>query len=188
MCNSYFTHESSYIDQPVDIGESTKIWHYCHIMTGARIGANCSVGQNVNIASKAVIGNNVKIQNNVSVYDNVIIEDDVFLGPSCVFTNIKTPRAFISKKENYKNTVVKKGASIGANATIVCGTIIGEYAFVGAGSVVTKDVAPYSLVYGSPAKVKGWVCECGEKLDENLVCRDCSRKFKQKNSSLIEKI
>ena len=162
--NDFFLHESSYVDEGAVIGEGTKIWHFCHIMSGAQIGKNCSIGQNVYIGSRAVIGNNVKIQNNVSVYDDVIIEDDVFCGPSCVFTNVINPRAFIERKNEYKKTVVKKGASIGANATIVCGITIGEYAFIGAGSVVTKDVPPYSLVYGNPARVHGKVDKEGEKV------------------------
>jgi UDP-2-acetamido-3-amino-2,3-dideoxy-glucuronate N-acetyltransferase len=161
---NYFKHESSYVDDGAIIGEGTKIWHFSHIMSGAQIGNNCSIGQNVNVGSRAVIGNGVKIQNNVSVYDDVIIEDDVFCGPSCVFTNVINPRAFVERKHEYKKTVVKKGASIGANATIVCGVIIGEYALVGAGSVVTKDVAPYSLVYGTPARVMGKVDMEGNKV------------------------
>jgi UDP-2-acetamido-3-amino-2,3-dideoxy-glucuronate N-acetyltransferase len=159
----YFVHESSYVDEGAKIGEGTKIWHFSHIMGGAQIGKNCTIGQNVNIGSRALIGNNVKIQNNVSVYDDVIIEDDVFCGPSCVFTNVINPRAFVERKQEYKNTLVKKGASIGANATIVCGVTIGEYGLVGAGSVVTRDVPPYALVYGNPARVHGTVNEKGEK-------------------------
>ena len=161
---SYFVHESSYIDDGAEIGAGTKIWHFCHIMQGAKIGVNCSLGQNVNIGSHAIIGNGVKIQNNVSIYDDVIIEDDVFCGPSCVFTNVINPRSFIERKHEYKKTIVKKGASIGANATIVCGVIIGEYALVGAGSVVTHDVPPYGLVYGNPARVHGEVNIAGEKI------------------------
>jgi UDP-2-acetamido-3-amino-2,3-dideoxy-glucuronate N-acetyltransferase len=152
-----FIHESSYVDDGAEIGEGTKIWHFSHIMSGAKIGKKCSIGQNVNIGGRAIVGNGVKIQNNVSIYDDVIIEDDVFCGPSCVFTNVINPRAFVERKDEYKKTVVKKGASIGANATIVCGVTIGEYALVGAGAVVTKDVPPYSLVYGSPARVMGKV-------------------------------
>ena len=159
----YFVHESSYIDKGAEIGEGTKIWHFCHILSGAKIGKNCSLGQNVNIGSLAVIGDGVKIQNNVSVYDDVIIEDDVFCGPSCVFTNVINPRAFVERKHEYKKTIVKRGASIGANATIVCGVTIGEYALIGAGSVVTKDVPPYALVYGNPARVRGRVDADGEK-------------------------
>lgn len=160
---SYFAHESSYIDEGAEIGQGTKIWHFCHIQGGAVIGMNCSIGQNVNIGARAIIGNGVKIQNNVSVYDDVIIEDEVFCGPSCVFTNVINPRAFIERKNEFKKTLVKRGASIGANATIVCGVTIGEYALIGAGSVVTHDVPPYSLAYGNPARVMGKVDEKGEK-------------------------
>lgn len=161
---AYFKHESSYVDEGAEIGDGTKIWHFCHIMSGAKIGSNCSIGQNVNVGGKAVIGNGVKIQNNVSVYDDVIVEDDVFLGPSMVFTNVINPRAFVQRKNEYKQTVLKKGCSIGANVTIVCGVTIGEYAMVGAGSVVTKDVPPYSLVYGNPARVHGKVDKEGNIL------------------------
>jgi len=161
---SYFVHESSYVDEGAEVGEGTKIWHFSHIQSGAKIGKNCSLGQNINVGSRAVIGNGVKIQNNVSIYDDVIIEDDVFCGPSCVFTNVINPRAFVERKHEYKKTILKKGASIGANATIVCGITIGEYALVGAGSVITKDVPPYALVYGNPARVQGKVNEVGEKL------------------------
>lgn len=162
---SYFKHESSYVDEGAEIGEGTKIWHFCHVMSGAKIGKNCSLGQNVNIGGKAIIGDGVKIQNNVSVYDNVVIEDDVFCGPSCVFTNVINPRAFVERKHEYKQTVIKRGASIGANATIVCGVTVGEYALIGAGSVVTKDVPAYALVYGSPARVRGKVDKEGNILE-----------------------
>lgn len=179
---SFFVHESSFIDENVYIGENVKVWHFCHIQTGACIGANTTLGQNVNISSNVVIGESVKIQNNVSVYEGVYVEDEVFLGPSCVFTNDLTPRAKYPKgSSNYKKTVIKKGASIGANSTIVCGNIIGEYAMVGAGSTVTRDIAPYSLVIGVPAKHIGWVCECGKRLDDSLTC-ECG-----KNYILIEK-
>lgn len=158
----YFVHESSYIDDDVEIGAGTKIWHFCHIQSGVRIGENCSIGQNVNISNDVHIGNNVKIQNNVSVYGGVKLEDGVFCGPSCVFTNDLTPRAEYPKgKGNYKNTLVKRGASIGANATVVCGCTIGEYAMVAAGAVVTKDVPAYALVVGIPAKVKSSVGRTG---------------------------
>ena len=160
----YFVHESSYVDEGAQIGDGTKIWHFCHIMGGAKIGKKCSIGQNVNIGSRAVIGDGVKIQNNVSVYDDVIIEDDVFCGPSCVFTNVINPRAFVERKHEYKKPTVKKGASIGANATIVCGVTVGEYALIGAGSVVTKDIPDYSLAYGNPARVHGKVNKNGEKI------------------------
>ena len=158
----YYVHESSYIDANVIIGENTKIWHFCHIQSGAQIGTNCSFGQNVNISNNVIIGNHVKIQNNVSIYEGVILENGVFCGPSCVFTNDLTPRARYPKgKEHYKKTVVKEGATIGANATIVCGTTIGKYAMVGAGAVVTKNVPDNALVTGVPARISGWVCECG---------------------------
>ena len=166
MEKNYFVHESSYVDEGAEIGEGTKVWHFTHIMSGAQVGKKCSIGQNVNIGGKAVIGNGVKIQNNVSLYDDVVIEDDVFCGPSCVFTNVINPRAFIERKHEYKQTVIKKGASIGANATIVCGVTVGEYALIGAGSVVTKDVPPYALVYGNPARVHGTVNHAGEKFME----------------------
>lgn len=162
MGNNYFVHESSYIDDDVEIGEGTKIWHFCHIQKGARIGKNCSLGQNVNVSNNVIIGNNVKIQNNVSVYEGVELEDGVFCGPSCVFTNDLTPRAEFPKgSTGYKKTIVKHGASIGANATIVCGHTIGEYAMIAAGAVVTKDVEPYMLMAGVPARVIGKVDEKG---------------------------
>ena len=162
---SYFKHESSYVDEGAEIGDGTKIWHFCHIMGGAKIGKNCSLGQNVNVGGRAVIGDGVKIQNNVSVYDDVVVEDDVFLGPSMVFTNVINPRAFVERKDEYKRTLLRKGCSIGANVTIVCGVTVGEYAMVGAGSVVTRDVPPYALVYGNPARVHGKVDEAGNKVE-----------------------
>lgn len=173
MKEDFFVHESSYVDEGCKIGKGTKIWHFSHIMPNSEIGENCSIGQNVNIGSKAKVGNGVKIQNNVSVYDDVILEDDVFCGPSCVFTNVINPRAFVVRKDEYRETRVKKGASIGANATIVCGVTLGEYSFIGAGSVVTKDVPPFALMYGTPAKQHGWICKCGEKLPESKNCSHC---------------
>ena len=167
METKYFVHESSYIDEDVEIGDGTKVWHFCHIQKGARIGENCSFGQNVNISNNVKIGNNVKVQNNVSIYEGVELEDGVFCGPSCVFTNDLTPRAEFPKgTAGYKKTVVKHGASIGANATIVCGHTIGEYAMIAAGAVVTKDVSPYTLVAGIPAKIIGKVDEKGNILGE----------------------
>ena len=173
----YKKHESSYVDEGAEIGRDTRIWHFSNVMSGARIGEGCSIGQNVNIGGRAVIGNGVKIQNNVSVYDDVILEDDVFCGPSCVFTNVVNPRAFVERKHEYRKTLVKRGASIGANATVVCGVTLGRYSFVGAGSVVTRDAPDYALVYGSPAKRHGWMCECGEILDNDLKCHSCSNTY-----------
>jgi len=161
---SYFVHPSSYIDQPCEIGEGTRIWHFCHIMSNAKIGRNCSLGQNVMIASQVTIGDNVKIQNNVSVYTGVLIEDDVFLGPSCVFTNVINPRSQINRKMEYMQTLVKRGATIGANATIVCGATVGRYAFIAAGAVVRGDVPDYALMLGVPAKRKGWMSRHGHRL------------------------
>ena len=160
----YFAHPSAIVDQPCSIGAGTTIWHFSHIMKDSTIGTNCSLGQNVFIASGVILGNNVKIQNNVSVYRGVICEDDVFLGPSMVFTNVMNPRSTVSRKNEFQQTIVKKGASIGANATIICGTTIGEYALVGAGAVITRDVKPHALVAGNPARQIGWVCTCGERL------------------------
>jgi UDP-2-acetamido-3-amino-2,3-dideoxy-glucuronate N-acetyltransferase len=160
-----FIHPSSYIDQPCVIGNGTKIWHYCHIMTGARIGENCILGQNVMIGNNVVIGNNVKIQNNVSVYTGVELEDDVFCGPSCVFTNVINPRSQIIRQLEYQRTLIRRGATIGANATIICGITVGRYAFIGAGSVVRNDVANYALILGIPGKQKGWMSRHGFRLN-----------------------
>ncbi len=182
----YFVHESSYVDDNVQIGEGTKIWHFSHIMSDCIIGKNCNIGQNVVVSPKVVIGNNVKIQNNVSVYTGVSVEDDVFLGPSCVFTNVINPRSFISRKNEYKPTIIKKGASIGANSTIVCGNNIGKYALVGAGSVVTHDVPNYALVIGNPARIVGYICECGIKLDQNMCCPVCNKKYQIIEGSVAE--
>jgi UDP-2-acetamido-3-amino-2,3-dideoxy-glucuronate N-acetyltransferase len=171
----FFAHPSAYVDEPCDIGEGTKIWHFSHIMPNSKIGKGCSLGQNVNVASGVTIGNNVKIQNNVSLYTGVELEDDVFCGPSTVFTNILTPRSHVNRKSEYTRTLVKRGASLGANSTIVCGTTIGQYAFVGAGAVVTRDVADHALVVGVPAKQVGWMCQCGVRLEINAGEGACSR-------------
>ncbi|MCP4482333.1 MAG: N-acetyltransferase [bacterium] len=185
---NYFIHKSSYLDTPCEVGEGTKIWHFSHIMQDSVIGENCNIGQNVVISSKVILGNNVKVQNNVSLYTGVICEDDVFLGPSCVFTNVINPRSHFPRRDQYKTTLVKRGASIGANATIVCGVIIGSYAFVGAGSVITKDIPDYAMVYGSPAKLRGWVCYCGEKLSFNAQKAKCGcgRRYKNTANTISE--
>jgi UDP-2-acetamido-3-amino-2,3-dideoxy-glucuronate N-acetyltransferase len=180
----YFVHESSYVDGGASIGAGTRIWHFCHVLSGARIGRDCVLGQNVNVGGGAVIGDGVKIQNNVSIYDGVVLEDDVFCGPSCVFTNVNTPRAFVNRRDEYARTLVRTGTTIGANATIVCGVTLGMYSFVGAGSVVTRDVPDHALVYGNPAVRRGWVCRCGATLDEGLVCRQCGLRYVRVASGL----
>ena len=162
--SGFFAHESAYVDEGCEIGEGTKIWHFSHVMSGARIGRRCNIGQNVVISPGVVIGDNVKIQNNVSVYTGVTLEDDVFCGPSMVFTNVVNPRSHVSRKDEYRTTVVKRGASLGANSTVVCGHTVGAYAFVGAGAVVTKDVPDHALVLGNPSRITGWMCQCGVKL------------------------
>jgi UDP-2-acetamido-3-amino-2,3-dideoxy-glucuronate N-acetyltransferase len=160
----FWAHETAAIDQPATIGDGTRIWHFCHVMAGARIGERCVLGQSVFVASRAVIGDGCKIQNNVSIYDDVVLEDDVFVAPSAVFTNVNNPRAFIERKHEYRTTVIGRGASIGANATVVCGHRIGAFAFIAAGAVVTKDVPAYGLVMGVPGRVVGWICRCGVRL------------------------
>jgi UDP-2-acetamido-3-amino-2,3-dideoxy-glucuronate N-acetyltransferase len=182
MDKNYFVHESSYVDDNVKIGDGTKIWHFSHIMSACEIGEKCNIGQNVVISSGVKLGKGVKIQNNVSVYTGVICEDDVFLGPSCVFTNVVNPRSFIERKSEYRETIISKGASVGANVTIVCGHNIGKYALIGAGAVVTKNIPDYALVVGNPARILGHVCECGERLefkDEQTVCSVCGKKYRK---------
>jgi UDP-2-acetamido-3-amino-2,3-dideoxy-glucuronate N-acetyltransferase len=172
-----FVHESSYVDEPCAIGAGTRIWHFSHVMKNCRIGRDCNIGQNVVISPDVTIGDNVKIQNNVSVYTGCILEDDVFCGPSMVFTNVMNPRSHVARKNEYRQTLVRKGASLGANSTVVCGATIGRYAFVGAGSVVTRDIPDYALVYGNPARLCGWMCACGIKIEfgagETAVCPAC---------------
>ncbi|MCG7500559.1 N-acetyltransferase [Tenacibaculum sp. Mcav3-52] len=184
----FFAHETAVIDDGCIIGEGTKIWHFSHIMPNCNIGNNCNIGQNVVVSPQVVLGNNVKVQNNVSIYTGVRCEDDVFLGPSMVFTNVINPRSAIKRQDQYLETIVKKGASIGANATIVCGNNIGEYAFIGAGAVVTKEVKPYALVVGNPSKQIGWISEYGHRLnfdDEGLAtCSESGDKYILKNNEL----
>jgi UDP-2-acetamido-3-amino-2,3-dideoxy-glucuronate N-acetyltransferase len=186
---NYFIHETAIADKPRKIGKGTKIWHWTHVMPGARIGENCVLGQNVYVGSKAVLGNNVRVQNNVSIYDMVILEDDVFCGPSMVFTNVINPRSHMERKDEYMKTPVGRGASIGANATIVCGNPVGEYAFIGAGSVVTKPVPAYALVAGVPARQIGWVSRAGHRLDfkngDYAVCPESGEKYELKDGAVV---
>ena len=190
METSFFAHETAIIDPDCRIGTGTKIWHFSHIMSGCSIGEQCSIGQNVVISPEVIIGNRVKIQNNVSVYTGVICEDDVFLGPSAVFTNVINPRSAVIRKNEYRQTLVKHGASIGANATIVCGITIGRFAFIGAGAVVTKDIASYDLVMGNPARQTGWMSEMGHKLKFNTeglaVCPESQEKYRLDNGKVIK--
>jgi UDP-2-acetamido-3-amino-2,3-dideoxy-glucuronate N-acetyltransferase len=186
--SNYFAHESACIDPGCRIGAGTKIWHFSHIMPGCEIGQRCNIGQNVVISPGCKVGDNVKIQNNVSIYTGVILEDDVFCGPSMVFTNVVNPRSHLERKNEYKQTLVRRGASIGANATVVCGVTLGEHCFIGAGAVVTRDVPDYALVYGNPARVRGWVCYCGVKLTlgtsqgrESATCEACGRRYDREN-------
>ena len=180
---NYFAHESAYIDDGCRIGDGTKIWHFSHVMSGAAIGARCNIGQNVVVSPDVVIGDNVKIQNNVSIYTGVILEDDVFCGPSMVFTNVVNPRSHVVRKHEFQRTLVKRGATLGANCTVVCGHTIGRYAFIGAGAVVTGDVPDYALVVGNPGRIKGWACVCGVKLASGttvpklIVCAACRKRY-----------
>jgi UDP-2-acetamido-3-amino-2,3-dideoxy-glucuronate N-acetyltransferase len=189
--NNFFSHQTAVIDEGCIIGEGTKIWHFSHIMPNATIGTNCNIGQNVVVSPGVILGNNVKVQNNVSVYTGVVCEDDVFLGPSMVFTNVINPRSAIIRKDEYKITCVRKGASIGANATIVCGNEIGKYAMIGAGAVVTKPVPAYALLVGNPAKQTGWISEYGHKLQFNenniAVCKESKQEYQLINNS-VERI
>ena len=184
--SNYFVHESSYVDDNVEIGENTKIWYFCHIQSGAKIGNNCSFGQNVNVSNNVKIGNGVKVQNNVSIYEGVEIEDYVFCGPSCVFTNDINPRAKYPKGHQYKKTIIKEGASLGANSTIVCGHTVGKWALIGSGAVVSKDVLNHAVMVGVPARRIGWICECGELLKNGLTCNKCDRKYKETLNGLEE--
>jgi UDP-2-acetamido-3-amino-2,3-dideoxy-glucuronate N-acetyltransferase len=178
---NYFVHESSYVDDGATVGRGTRIWHFCHVMPGAVIGDGCTLGQNVVVMPRSRIGNNVKIQNNVSIYEGVILEDDVFCGPSCVFTNVANPRSHVSRKHEYQETRVGRGATIGANATVVCGHRLGEYCLIGAGAVVTADVLPYALVAGVPARRIGWICRCGVRLPDGPApaCGACGARYRE---------
>jgi len=183
----FFVHPSAIVEEPARIGTGTKIWHFSHVMAGAEIGPECIIGQNVFVASTAKVGSGVKIQNNVSIFDGVELEADVFCGPSVVFTNVINPRSFISRREEFRKTLVRKGATLGANATILCGITVGRYAFVGAGSVVTKDVPDHALFYGSPARPKGWMCRCGVKLKRRgraWFCPTCEASYTSSKGGL----
>jgi UDP-2-acetamido-3-amino-2,3-dideoxy-glucuronate N-acetyltransferase len=187
MSAEAFIHESAYVDDGAVIGKGTKIWHFCHVMPGAVIGERCSLGQNVVVMNGTRMGANCKIQNNVSIYEGVELEDDVFCGPSMVFTNVVNPRAHVSRKDEYRRTLVKRGASIGANATIVCGVTLGEYAFIGAGAVVTRNVPPYALMAGVPARRIGWMCQCGERLSDAGAgtCAACGTTYEQRDGGIV---
>ena len=180
---NYFVHESSYVDDGVKIGDGTRIWHFCHIISGTTIGNSCNIGQNVVIGSNVSVGNSCKIQNNVSIYEGVELEDNVFCGPSMVFTNVFTPRSHVSRKNEYLPTLVRQGATIGANATIICGNEIGAFAFIGAGAVVTRSVPAQALVVGNPATQIGWMCKCGERLPESNHCNRCDSKYEINDST-----
>jgi UDP-2-acetamido-3-amino-2,3-dideoxy-glucuronate N-acetyltransferase len=186
-----FVHESSYVDEGCEIGAGTKVWHFSHVMPRCRIGRHCNIGQNVVVSPEVVIGDNVKIQNNVSIYTGVVLEDDVFCGPSMVFTNVVNPRSHVSRKDEYRRTLVKRGASLGANCTVVCGHTIGAYAFVGAGAVITKDVPDFALVIGNPARISGWMCRCGVKLaggatpPQAATCAACNTRYRSDGGALV---
>jgi UDP-2-acetamido-3-amino-2,3-dideoxy-glucuronate N-acetyltransferase len=188
---SYKAHQSAYIDEGCEIGDDTTIWHFTHVMSRAKIGRGCNIGQNVVVSPDVVIGNNVKIQNNVSVYTGVVLEDDVFCGPSMVFTNVLNPRSHVSRKHEYRQTLVRQGATLGANSTIVCGHTIGAYAFVGAGAVVTKDVPDFALVVGNPGRIAGWMCRCGAKLasgaraPRSVACAACGTQYRDDGAGLV---
>jgi UDP-2-acetamido-3-amino-2,3-dideoxy-glucuronate N-acetyltransferase len=183
----FFVHQSSFVDEGAVIGPGSRIWHFCHVMPGARIGEHCTLGQNVVVMAGVRVGNNVKIQNNVSLYEGVTLEDDVFCGPSCVFTNVTNPRSHVSRRHQFQPTLVRRGASIGANATVVCGITIGEYAFIGAGAVVTSDVPSFALMVGVPSRRVGWMCQCGLRLrilDGAGQCPECGARYREDQNGL----
>lgn len=188
MSDTFFAHESAYVDQPCEIGEGTKIWHFSHVMKGAKLGRHCNLGQNVHVASDVHIGDNVKIQNNVSIYTGTTVEDDVFLGPSCVLTNVTNPRSQVNRRALYEKTLLRRGCSVGANATIVCGTTVGRYAFIGAGAVVTKDVPDYALMSGVPARRVGWMSRHGHRLragaDGVMTCPESGLRYRENDGVL----
>jgi UDP-2-acetamido-3-amino-2,3-dideoxy-glucuronate N-acetyltransferase len=188
MATDYFAHETACIDQPCEIGEGSRIWHFSHIMSGATIGADCNIGQNVYVDLGAVIGDGCKLQNNVSIYKGVILEEGVFCGPSMVFTNVINPRAFIERKHEFRTTLIKKGSTLGANSTILCGVTIGEYALIGAGAVITRDVPAYALMLGVPAQRAGWVCRCGVALPNasSPVCPECGERYRRDEDGLLQ--
>lgn len=188
MSNEYFAHPSAVVDEGAEVGDGTRVWHWCHIMKGAVVGKHCNIGENAFIEGGVKLGDGVKVKNNVALYTGIECEDDVFLGPNCVFTNVANPRSFIERKNEFKKTIIKRGATIGANATIVCGHDIGEYAFVGAGSVVTKTVKPYTMVVGNPAKFYSYVCKCGVKLDPNLHCSACGTDYRADCEGIIQPV
>lgn len=177
LMSEYFVHPSAQVDEGAEVGEGTRIWHWCHLMHGAKVGRNCNIGENAFIETGVILGNNVKVKNNVALYTGLICEDDVFIGPNAVFTNVANPRSFIERKNEFKRTTIRRGATIGANATIVCGHDIGEYAFVGAGSVVTKTVPNYTMVVGNPARKYAYVCKCGFKLNAEYTCEKCGNEY-----------
>lgn len=183
-----YVHESAYVDEPCEIGARTRVWHFCHVMSGSRIGRDCSLGQNVMVGPGVVVGDRCRIQNNVSIYEGVVLGDDVFCGPSCVFTNVVNPRAEVERKDEFRPTNVGRGATIGANATIVCGHAIGEYAFVAAGAVVTSDVPPFALVAGVPARRIGWMSHAGERLGPDLVCLRTGRRYAETGPDTLEPV
>jgi UDP-2-acetamido-3-amino-2,3-dideoxy-glucuronate N-acetyltransferase len=183
MADAYI-HETAVVDEGVEIGPDTRVWHFCHLLSGSRIGADCVLGQNVMVGPRVSVGNRCKIQNNVSLYEAVTIEDEVFCGPSCVFTNVRTPRAFFDRKAEFAPTLVRRGATIGANATIICGTTIGRYALVGAGAVVTRDVKAFAMVVGNPARPVGWVSRIGERLEADLVCPRTGERYRETAAGL----